>query len=219
MSRRPSSSRTSTAGTWFGEAVPGTGRSPSVTAAVQLRARGRSRIRMMGQFCGMMGQFCRVSRGGIPRASGRAGALVLISFALVSCGSSAGNHLSKAQYGSRLIRDVKAIESATAILNSLTPSDSIPARRKQMNRSKHIASNAVADLASLNPPSDAARDNAAIVKGMRLSLRRFDQLEIYALAGDASKVKQIATSVGRSPEYIAAEAAVRDLKAKGYFRR
>jgi hypothetical protein len=140
-----------------------------------------------------------------------------VALALAGCGSGSGTHLSKAQYSARLIRDVKAIESATALLNSLTPSEPNPTRLKQMNHSKRIARDAVADLGSLDPPTDAARDNAAIVKGMRLLLRRFEQVEIYALAGEASRVKQVVASVSRSHEVIALEAAVQDLKAKGYF--
>ena len=137
----------------------------------------------------------------------------IVGVALAGCGS--GNQLSKAEYRSHLARDYKAIESAAAALNTITPSESLRARLKQVDESKRFGSAALTDLSSIKPPSDAAHDNATIVKAVRLLLAGLERVTKDTAAGKYSSLRGPLSCWVDRPVSRTATAAERDLRAKG----
>jgi hypothetical protein len=79
-----------------------------------------------------------------------------------------------------------------------------------------MAATALADLSSLKPPSDAAHDNAVLVKAMRLIIAGLERERSEMGTGNYTGARQTAASIFRERDVRAVTPVLQDLRSKGY---
>lgn len=141
-------------------------------------------------------------------------ALALAAVALVaaSCGGSA--RLSKSDYEQKLQSEGSQVKSAFAKVSG-SPS-SLDALAKQVGAAEDSLKNAADDLDEIKPPKDAEADNDKIVSALRALAGEMDKLKKAADKGDPKKAQEVSNAIGNSQAVKDADAATKDLKAKGY---
>jgi hypothetical protein len=144
-------------------------------------------------------------------------AMAIAALCLAGCGSA--NHLSKAQYRSHLSDDMRVFASVEPRFTRLTPSANLRVRIVLVDDAYNDVNRIIVDLGSIKPPPDAVKDNAVLVKEMRLIRHMAAQVRKDLLAGKNSDAKQAILSQLRAPETRAASLALEDLAKKGYFAR
>jgi len=142
----------------------------------------------------------------------RVAPLVLVGVLLAGCGGSA--RLSKAQYEAKARKDGAAVAKTIATIDS--GSSSLASLAKEVGVAETSVKAAADDLAEGQPPADAAADNAKIVAALRAIAVQLDKLKVAAAKGDLAAAQAAATNIQNAPEVKSAEAATKDLQAKGY---
>jgi len=146
------------------------------------------------------------------KSTGIVAVVVLVALA-AGCGGGSGR-LSKAQYEQKIQADGKAVQEAAGAITS--SGASLSGLAVKVAAAEKAAKAAADDLGSVKPPADAADDNAKIVTALRTIEVQLQKLAQAAKAGNTSAVQQAGLALQSSPEIKAAEAAAKDLKAKGY---
>jgi hypothetical protein len=144
----------------------------------------------------------------------RIGFVAAVALLAIAAGCGGSSRLSKAQYEQKIQADGKAVQTAVAAIRA-NPG-SLKDLAKQVAAAEKAAKAAADDLGGLKPPADVATDNATIVTALRTIDVQLKKLEQAAKHGDAVAAGQAANAIQSSPEIKAAEAAVKDMKAKGY---
>jgi hypothetical protein len=139
-------------------------------------------------------------------------AVVLLAVLAAGCGGS--SRLSKAQYEQKIQTDGKAVQKAVASISG-NPG-SLKQLAVQVAAAEKAAKTAADDLGSAKPPSEIEVDNATIVAALRMIDAQLLKLEQAAKDGDTAAAQQAATAIQKSPEIQTAQAAAKDMKAKGY---
>jgi hypothetical protein len=145
------------------------------------------------------------------KSTGIAAAVALAALA-AGCGGS--GRLSKAQYEQKIQTDGKAVQGAAGAITSST--GSLSKLAVNVAAAEKAAKAAADDLGSLKPPADIADDNAKIVTALRTIDAELTKLAQAAKAGNLTAVQQAGLALQSSPEIKTAEAAAKDMKAKGY---
>lgn len=145
----------------------------------------------------------------------RTGFVAVVMLAALAAGCGGGSsRLSKAQYEQKIQADGKAVQQAASAITS--SGGSIQKLAVQVAAAEKAAKAAADDLDGVNPPADIADDNAKIVAALRTIDAQLTKLEQAAKAGDIAAVQQAGLALQSSPEIKTAEAAAKDMKAKGY---
>ena len=138
--------------------------------------------------------------------------LLVVAALLAGCGGSA--RLSKAQYEARAKADGTIVENAVVKISGNTTS--LKELATQVTAAHKAVTRAADDLAAAKPPANAEADNAKIVAALRAIAVQLGKLEAAAKAGDTAAALAAGRAVQNAPEVKQAEAATKDLKAKGY---
>jgi hypothetical protein len=153
-----------------------------------------------------------------PRSVSRAAAIVgVAALCLAGCGSA--NHLSKAQYRSHLSEDMRLFASLEPRFKQLTPAVNLRVRIVLVDDAYKDVNRVVVDLGSIKPPPDGVKDNAVLVKEMRLIRHLVEQVRTDVLAGKDSDGRQAVLSLLNARATRTAGAALGDLAKKGYVVR
>lgn len=139
--------------------------------------------------------------------------LLLVAALLAGCGGGTAR-LSKAQYEARAKADGTIVQNAVVKISG-TPT-SLKELATQVDAAHKAVTRAADDLAAAKPPANAEADNAKIVAALRAIAVQLGKLEAAAKAGDAAAAFAAGRAVQNAPEVKQAEAATKDLKAKGY---
>jgi hypothetical protein len=141
--------------------------------------------------------------------------VVLVALAaLVVAGCGGSSRMSKTAYDQKLQADGKAVEAAVTKISG-NPS-SLAQLAKEVDAAETAVTNAADDLDKAKPPSDADTDNTKIVAALRAIATQLEKLKKAAATGNPSAAQAAATAIRNSPEVKAAQAAIADLKKKGY---
>jgi hypothetical protein len=142
------------------------------------------------------------------------GIVAVVVLAALAAGCGGSSRLSKAQYEQKIQTDGKAVQgAATAITSS---GGSLSTLGVKVAAAEKAAKAAADDLGSAKPPADVADDNTKIVTALRTIDAQLTKLEQAAKAGDLAAVQQAGLALQSSPEIKTAEAAAKDMTAKGY---
>jgi hypothetical protein len=153
-----------------------------------------------------------------PRGVSRAAAIMALpGLCLAGCGST--NHVSKAHYRSHLSEDMRLFASVEPRFKRLTPAVNLSVRIVLVDDAYKDVNRVVVDLGSIKPPPDAVKDNAVLVKEMRLIRHLVEQVRKDVLAGKNSDGRQAILSLLNARATRVASAALGDLAKKGYFVR
>jgi hypothetical protein len=138
--------------------------------------------------------------------------LLLVAALVAGCGGS--SRLSKAQYEAKAKADGNVVQAAVVKISG-NPS-SLAALAKEVDAAETAVKKAADDLGSAKPPANAEADNAKIVAALRAIAVQLEKLKKAAAAGDPAAAQAAATAIQHAPEIKSAQAAAKDLKAKGY---
>jgi hypothetical protein len=139
--------------------------------------------------------------------------LLLVAALLAGCGGGSAR-LSKAQYEARAKADGTIVQNAVVKITG-NPT-SLKELATQVDAAHKAVTKAADDLAAAKPPANAEADNAKIVAALRAIAVQLGKLEAAAKAGDTAAALAAGRAVQNAPEVKQAEAAAKDLKAKGY---
>jgi phage-related protein len=138
---------------------------------------------------------------------------VIVAVLAAGCGSSS-SEMSKSDYEAKIQADGKAVQDAVAEISAgLTNIKSVA---KQVAAAEVAAKKAADDLDATSPPKDVAADNDALVIALRAIDAQLKKLSQAAKTGDAMAAVAAASALQSSPEIRAGQAAVKDMKKKGY---
>jgi hypothetical protein len=142
------------------------------------------------------------------------GVAVAAALAALAAGCGGSSHMSKADYEAKLQAEGKGVQDAvTKISSSL---NSMTQLAKQVAAAEVAAKKAADDLDALNPPADVAADNDKLVLALRAIDTQLKKLAQAAKAADQVAAAQAAAAIQNAPEIKAGQAAVNDMKKKGY---
>jgi hypothetical protein len=141
-------------------------------------------------------------------------AVVVLATLAAGCGGGSSGRLSKAQYEQRIQADGKAVQDAASAIKS--GGSSLAAIAVKVAGAEKATKAAAADLAGVKPPADIEDDNTKIVAALRKIDALLTKLEQAAKAGDVAAVEQTGLALQNSAEIKTADAAAKDMKAKGY---
>jgi len=142
------------------------------------------------------------------------GIAVAMTLAVLAAGCGGSSQMSKADYEAKIQADGQAVQAAVATISASF--SSIKSVAKQVAAAEVAAKKAADDLDALNPPKDIAADNDTLVRALRAIDAELKKLAQAAKAGDQAAAAQAASAIQNSPEIKAGQAAVQDMKKKGY---
>lgn len=148
-----------------------------------------------------------------PRPIGLAVVVALVATFAAGCGGGSGR-LSKAEYEARIQADGRNVQTAVQQISSSL--GSLAQLAKHVAAAEVAARAAADDLAAAKPPEEVAVDNDKLVAALRTIVVQLQKLEQAAKAGDQFAAQQAATAIQGAPEVKAGQAAVKDMKQKGY---
>lgn len=142
----------------------------------------------------------------------RIGLVVLAAALVAGCGGS--SRLSQADYQQKLQADGKAVSAAVAKISG-NPS-SLSELATEVDAAESAVTKAADDLDKAKPPTNADADNAKIVTALRYIATQLEKLKKAAASGNPTAAQAAASAIRNAPEIKAAQAAIVDLKKKGY---
>jgi hypothetical protein len=122
--------------------------------------------------------------------------------------------MSKADYEAKIQAAGQQVQDAVAKISSSM--SSMTELAKQVGVAEVAAKKAADDLDSLNPPADVADDNDKLVRALRTIDVQLKKLAQAAKDTDQVAAAQAAEAIQNAPEIKAGQAAVNDMKKKGY---
>jgi hypothetical protein len=140
--------------------------------------------------------------------------VVLALAALLVAGCGGSSRMSKSAYDAKLQADGKAVQASVAKISG-NPS-SLAELAKEVDAAEGAVTKAADDLDKAKPPADADADNTKIVTALRAIATQLEKLKKAAATGNPAAAQAAATAIRNSPEVKAAQAAIKDLKQKGY---
>jgi hypothetical protein len=142
------------------------------------------------------------------------GIALAVTLAVLAAGCGGSSQMSKADYEAKIQADGQAVQAAVATISASF--SSIKSVAKEVAAAEVAAKKAADDLDALNPPKDIAADNDTLVKALRAIDAELKKLAQAAKDGDQAAAAQAASAIQNSPEIKAGQAAVQDMKKKGY---
>jgi uncharacterized protein YukE len=134
--------------------------------------------------------------------------------AVLAAGCGGSSHMSKADYEAKIQAEGQGVQDAVGkISSSMT---SMTELAKQVAIAEVAAKKAADELDALDPPADVAADNAKLVLALRTIDAQLKKLAQAAKNTDQVAAAQAATAIQNAPEIKAGQAAVNDMKKKGY---
>jgi hypothetical protein len=142
--------------------------------------------------------------------------LAAATMALVAagCGSGGGGQLSKSQYQQHLSSDSQAI--GTAVKPLITPPRTMQELASRLKVGESELNHAADDLDGLKVPSNAAKSNDTLVKGLRTFADELDAFRKAAEKNDPQLLQKSYTELQHSHALVDVRDASADLKKKGY---
>jgi hypothetical protein len=142
------------------------------------------------------------------------GLAVAAALAVLAAGCGGSSQMSKADYEAKLQAEGQGVQDAVAkISSSLT---SMTQLAKRVAAAEVAAKKAADDLDALKPPADVAADNDKLVLALRTIDAQLKKLAQAAKEADQVAAQQAAAAIQNAPEIKAGQAAVNDMKKKGY---
>ena len=142
------------------------------------------------------------------------GIALAVTLTVLAAGCGGSSQMSKADYEAKIQADGQAVQAAVATISASF--SSIKSVAKEVATAEVAAKKAADDLDALNPPKDIAADNDTLVKALRAIDAELKKLAQAAKDGDQAAAAQAASAIQNSPEIKAGQAAVQDMKKKGY---
>lgn len=142
------------------------------------------------------------------------GVAVAAMLAALAAGCGGSGQMSKADYEAKIQADGQAVQDTVAKISASF--SSIKTVAKQVAAAEVAAKKAADDLDATNPPKEVAADNDTLVTALRAIDAELKKLAQAAKDGDQVAAAQAASAIQSSPEIKAGQAAVQDMKKKGY---
>jgi hypothetical protein len=142
------------------------------------------------------------------------GIAVAAMLAVLAAGCGGSSQMSKADYEAKIQAAGQQVQDAVAKISSSM--SSMTELAKQVGVAEVAAKKAADDLDSLNPPADVADDNDKLVRALRTIDVQLKKLAQAAKDTDQVAAAQAAEAIQNAPEIKAGQAAVNDMKKKGY---
>lgn len=142
------------------------------------------------------------------------GIVLAATFAVLAAGCGGSSHISKADYEAKIQADGLAVQNAVAKISASF--SSIKSVAKEVAAAEVAAKKAADDLDAINPPADIAAENDTLVRALRAIDAELTKLAKAAKAGDQVAAVQAANAIQNSPQIKAGQAAVKEMKKKGY---
>jgi hypothetical protein len=120
--------------------------------------------------------------------------------------------LTKAEYEQRVRADYAEVQAAFQATRVQSPgelADRVEAAQDELRA-------AADDLDGVEPPEDVARENDRLVAGMRAYADQLDAVREAAEDGDAEKLDELSSALGRSEPVEEMAEAAEQMKFKGY---
>lgn len=147
--------------------------------------------------------------------------LVVAAVLSLSAGCNGASTLSRSQYQDHFAHDASVanhrslLSRAFKILAEVKRAQSVSVQATLLDEATADVSRAADDLASIKPPDDIARDNAAIVAELRYFKRSFAAARRYELNNNAVALRELLKTFPDAPAVRYGAKALRDLYAKG----
>jgi hypothetical protein len=124
--------------------------------------------------------------------------------------------VTRAAYEARYAVAARTVARGVAVLRRTTTTETLAAEAKRSDTGAAAFRLAARELSSIKPPGDAAADNAAIVAGLRALAAGLTKAKAQILAGNFAAAKKTQATVASGTRLLRAEAAIKDLRTKGY---
>jgi septation ring formation regulator EzrA len=153
------------------------------------------------------------------RAGTRAAAIVAAGLvaAAAGCGGGGGGsssgRLSKSEYEQKLKAEGSHLKAAFSG-SGIEQSSNVDELTKKLTSLQHELDQSADDLEALDPPEDAAADNAKLADVLHKAADTFGELKKAAKAQDQKRLQELSQEVGAVLQE--GRAASDDLKKKGY---
>jgi hypothetical protein len=136
-------------------------------------------------------------------------AALLVAAAVVAAGCGGGGRLSKAQYEKTVQAEGRKFQEASKKLSTAGVTSA-----QALKTAKDALEQAADDLDGVRPPKDVEADNHKVVVGLRALASALDK--INAAKGNPARQQKALQELTRLKPVEQAQAAINDMKRKGY---